>query len=148
MQPVIKTMKVRCSVEHAFRVFTTRVDQWWPPNHRAVDGSTLQFEPTVGGAFVEEAPDGRLMELGRVLRWDPPHGIAYTWHRGSGDRPTRVEVVFAAVPEGTVVTVRHDVGESGLGAEWPERARGFARAWGHLHDAFVSFIDRNQESQP
>lgn len=88
------------------------------------------------------------MELGRILRWDPPNGIAYTWHRGSGARPTRVDVEFATAGESTVVTVRHAVGESGLGAEWLVRVKGFARAWEHLHDAFLEFIDHNQEQQP
>ena len=44
-EPVLRQITVACSVEHAFRVFTAKLDLWWPPGHRKFSGSSLALEP-------------------------------------------------------------------------------------------------------
>lgn len=138
-EPVEKTVRVRCSVPHAFRVFTERIDLWWPSGHRRDPGSVIFLEAGEGGRFGERLPGGEERVLGVVLEWDPPERLVYSWWPGAIDAPTRVEVRF--LEEGTDATrveVRHSVGDSELGDLWPERAALFARAWGAVLPAYAA----------
>lgn len=139
--PVERTIRVRCPVEHAFRVFTRRIDAWWPAGHRRFAGSTLTLEATPGGRFYERAPSGDEALLGEVLTVDPPHHITYTWRPGAITAPTEVEIRFTADGDATRVDVTHREGPAAMGERWPERAALFARAWSHVLPAYAAHID-------
>ena len=138
-EPVRREVIVECEVERAFEVFVTEVDLWWPPSHRQLTASKLGFEPKPGGLFYEKNAERRV-ELGRVLRWEPPSRLTYTWWPGADDAPTEVDVRFVELGASTRVEVVHAEGESGLDADWPRRAKGFARAWGEVLPAFESAV--------
>lgn len=137
-QPVQKSIVVRCSVAHAFRVFTDRIDLWWPPSHRKDPDSVFFLEAGEGGRFGERLPAGDERILGEVLLWEPPERLVYSWWPGAVDAPTRVEVRFSPEAGATRVDVTHAIGESGLGERWPERARIFTRAWDQVLPAFAA----------
>jgi uncharacterized protein YndB with AHSA1/START domain len=140
---------VRCSVEHAFAVFTARIDAWWPSGHRHLPDARLTLEGRVGGRFFERGADGREHELGEVTRWEPPHRVAYTWHPGALTRPTAVEVRFSAQGATTRVEVTHAEGDANLGEAWPTRAQKFDAAWRHVLPAFAAAAHHNvKESTP
>lgn len=115
--------------DDAFRVFTEDLDQWWRRGiayraggkHRSV----LRLEPRVGGRLTEtiEAPSGtRVVELGRVIAWEPPARLAFEWRAVnfvSGEK-TEVEVRFEPSPSGTRVTVTHR-GWSAIRPDHPAR---------------------------
>ncbi len=136
--PVRRQVRVRCSVDHAFETFTSRIDSWWPKSHRRFKGSRMNIEAKVGGRFYESTGSGQEAALGEVLRWDPPRAIAYTWHPGALDKPTKVEVTFADDGTHTVVEVVHAEGESALGDVWPERVRLFEKGWSTVLPAFLT----------
>lgn len=136
-EPLVRTVRVACPVEHAFEVFTSRLDMWWPRSHRRFERSRLQLEVWKGGRFFECSDTGDEVELGQVLRCEPPHRITYTWHPGAIMGPTEVDVRFVAEGEHTLVEVVHGEGASALGEAWPERAQRFARAWSEVLPAFV-----------
>ena len=79
MNAIQKTVRVRCSPGHAFRVFTRQIDMWWPPDHRTLSGSTIALEGRAGGRFYEQRRDGTVRELGHVLDWAPPERLSYAW---------------------------------------------------------------------
>ncbi|MCA9493470.1 MAG: SRPBCC domain-containing protein [Myxococcales bacterium] len=109
-----RSIVVRVAPELAFRVFTERTDLWWPRDHRPLgrDDARLALEPGVGGSLAERAEDGTEVLLGRVLAWEPPLALALAFFPGSGPTaPTRVDVRFVAVDEGTRVEVEHGPGE-------------------------------------
>lgn len=139
-EPIRRTVSVRCPVEHAFRVFTHRIDAWWPAGHRRFDRSTLTLEAEPGGRFFERAPDGREVVLGKVLTVEAPHHITYTWHPGAITAPTAVEIRFTADGELTRVDVTHHEADAAMGDRWPERAALFTRAWSHVLPAFAAAI--------
>jgi len=87
-EPVKKSLRVECGVEHAFEVFTSRIDLWWPRSHRRFAGSVMLLEPAVGGRFTERTPAGEDVRLGEVIRYEPPHAISYTWYPGAIEEPT------------------------------------------------------------
>ncbi|WP_428262543.1 SRPBCC domain-containing protein [Haliangium sp.] len=144
-EPVRREVRVRCSLEHAFDVFTTRLDLWWPKGHRRFDRSRLILEPEQGGRFFERADSGEEAVLGEVLRCQPPHGITYTWYPGAGVGPTQVEVSFRDEGEHTLVEVVHSEGDSALAEAWPARATLFVRAWSHVLPAFAAFAERTPQ---
>jgi uncharacterized protein YndB with AHSA1/START domain len=133
-------------VAHAFEVFTSRIDLWWPPGHRKFQDSRLVLEPVTGGRFVERAADGSEVTLGQVTRCEPPHHISYTWHPGAISRPTHVEVRFAADGPDTVVTVVH--AEAGaLGDTWPEKVTLFERGWQAVLAAFTAHAAAQENAE-
>jgi hypothetical protein len=85
--------------------------RWWPfVGHSCSDaaGAEVVFEPRVGGAVTEHAPDGRTYPWGTLTAWDPPHGFAMHWHPGPpADQATQLEVRFAPLTSGCRVRVIH-----------------------------------------
>lgn len=139
--PLERSLTVRCSVEHAFDTFTARVDLWWPPGHRRLDGSRLAIESRVGGRFFERDDRGEEALLGEVVRWEPPHRLTYTWYPGARVGPTLVDVRFVAEGAATRVEVTHSEGDAALGDEWPTRVARFERAWARVLPAFERCVE-------
>lgn len=134
--PLQKSILVRCSLDHAFAVFTGRIDLWWPPSHRKFAGSELCLEPHAGGRFFERAPDGREATLGEVLTYEPPVRLVYAWVPGSLTGPTHVDVRFSRSDDSTLIEVAHS---PGLGSDvFAERVALFERAWSSVLPAFVA----------
>ena len=103
-----KSVFLHCQPAEAFKLFTSRISEWWPETHRPTKDpkSHLFLEPA--GRFRERSRDGREIELGRVIAWEPPHRLAFDFYLGTSEaQPTAVEVTFALEEEGTRVTVCH-----------------------------------------
>lgn len=134
---VRKTVALRCPPEHAFRVFTERVDAWWPPSHRAL-GGRMALEPGVGGRLLERAGTQERV-LGRVVEWAPPGRLAFAWRLGApAEVTTLATVTFAPEGEGTRVDVVHVESVPRL-PDWGRTATIFDRAWGHVLEALAAF---------
>lgn len=112
-EPVIKRVTVACGADEAFEVFVARIGVWWPKGHSASAASghealDVTIEPRVGGAVYETMYDGGRNDWGEVLVYEPGALLAMTWHPGNNaECPTRVEVRFEAVAEGTLVELTH-----------------------------------------
>jgi uncharacterized protein YndB with AHSA1/START domain len=133
-EPLRRSLRVRCPVARAFEVFTSRVDQWWPPGHRRSQRSELVLEGKVGGRFFERDEAGSEVELGEVLLWEPPTRLRYSWRPGSSSGPTEVEVCFRGEGDVTLVEVTHSAGR--IGPDWAERVQRFERAWAVVLPAY------------
>ena len=130
-----KSVLLRCPPDDAFRLFTSRISEWWPVTHRPTKDaeSELRIEPT--GRFWERACDGREIELGRVLAWEPPNRLALDFYIGTNaEQPTALEVTFTAEAEGTRVTVHHRAKPESAEL-WNQRAPVFERSWEAVLDA-------------
>ena len=123
------SVQLALSLEAAFELFTTGISEWWPPENRHLGdrASTLHLQET--GRFFERATDGREVELGLVLEWDAPRFLLLDFYVATGPaHPTRVEVRFEQVADGTVVEVTH----SPTGASealWEGRVHRYVAAW-------------------
>jgi uncharacterized protein YndB with AHSA1/START domain len=118
---VRKSVRVAASVERAFSVFVEQMETWWPATHHI--GSTpfeaIFVEPRAGGRWYERNANGETCEWGTVLKWEPPHCVAFSWHVGPGhDSPdwtfdpdmakaSEVEIRFMADGLGTLVELEH-----------------------------------------
>ena len=139
-EPLRKSVRIPCPLEHAFEVFTGRIDLWWPESHRRFDRSELVLPSEPGGRFVERSATGEEARLGEVFLCEPPHRIAYTWYPGGGTGPTEVDVRFSSDGDHTVVEVTHSEGPSGLGDTWPERAAIFLKNWDFVLERYVRHV--------
>ena len=72
---------VDAPAERAFRVFTERFDRIKPREHNmlAVDIAESVFEPHVGGRVFDRGVDGSECQWGRVLAYEPPDRIVFSW---------------------------------------------------------------------
>src|SRR3569833_4769061 len=104
---LVRTIDLSCGVEHAFEVFTKKIDLWWPRGHRKTPDGALRLDAVTGGALADRAPDGSEWTMARVTAIDPPSLLALDWYPGSPAAPTSVEVRFAASGDGTTISVSH-----------------------------------------
>jgi uncharacterized protein YndB with AHSA1/START domain len=107
-QTAIRTeIVVDAPVERAFRVFTEQFDRIKPREHNmlAVDIAESVFEPHPGGRVYDRGVDGSECQWARVLAYEPPDRIAFTWDinpqwqlESDPTRASEVEIRF--IPEG------------------------------------------------
>ncbi len=72
---------VDAPIEHAFRVFTEGIGEWWDAGHHLLDGeiASMTFEPRVGGHIIDRNTDGRELAWARVLAYEPPTRVVFSW---------------------------------------------------------------------
>ncbi len=86
LDPIIKTMKVPCSQEKAFRIFLHEMDSWWPLGRFTVSAMggqaarSIRVEPKQGGQIVEIGPDDTEHLWGTIKSYDPPGFIGMDFH--------------------------------------------------------------------
>ncbi|WP_334161398.1 SRPBCC family protein [Phenylobacterium sp.] len=110
---VYVALRVKATPERAFAAFTGEIGAWWRPNGlfqttpRAP--GILAFEPGEGGRLTETLASGKVFEIGRILAWEPPSRLVFTWRQANfpPELATEVEVRFEAVGAETRVSVEH-----------------------------------------
>ena len=141
IEPLRMSFEIRCSPEHAFEVWTTRLSSWWPKGHSASgDPDTLVvLERRLGGRIFERIPDGTEIDWGEITLWNPPNRLGYVWHI-SRDRSdaTNVDLTFEELEDGTTrLDIVHD-GWEHLGAEGPAFREANTSGWNALIPSFVT----------
>ena len=134
-----------CSPAHAFRVFTTMTELWWPRHHRRTESATMIFEPMIGGRLLERAPDGGEWVIGKITAYDAPERLSFDWFPGSPAAPTAVQVSFDAAPGGAEITIVHRALSEGAIAAWPGKVGLFERGWDTILPALSRFVASNRE---
>lgn len=81
---VRKEIVVRAPIERAFRVFTEEFDKIKPHEHNllAVPIAETVFEPRAGGHIYDRGVDGSECRWARVLAYEPPDRVVFTWDIG------------------------------------------------------------------
>jgi uncharacterized protein YndB with AHSA1/START domain len=108
-EAVRKTVLVGADPETAFRVFTDKIQSWWPLGTHGIFGDDAESLAFRDEQIVESAKDGREAVWGKILAWEPPTRLHMTWRPGfDPDTPdTEVEVLFTGEGEGTRVELIH-----------------------------------------
>ncbi len=132
LPPVEREVWAPLGCDAAFELFTAHLARWWPLASHSCSGdraAEVQFEPRVGGAVTERAPDGRLHAWGTLTEWQPPSAFAMRWHPGQdAEAATRLRVSFTPEAGGTRVQVHH----AGWSARSPAAAPvrdGYHQGW-------------------
>jgi len=104
-------------IERAFKVFTGSFDRIKPREHNmlSVDIAESVFEPRVGGRVFDRGVDGSECQWARVLAYEPPGRIVFTWDinpqwqiDSEPENTSEVEVRFIAeAPDRTRVELEH-----------------------------------------
>jgi len=144
---VVADIEIAAPPERVFRALVDpgELGAWW---QRASVGLTTRWtlEARRGGAWRAEGRDdacGPWMLHGRVVTFDPPRALAYTWneridpaYRESLPVETLVRYDLTATPAGTRVTVTHS------GFPVPSAIRdGYANGWPEVLDLLAAHLD-------
>ncbi|MBO0678795.1 SRPBCC family protein [Mycolicibacterium sp. S2-37] len=106
VEPIRKSVVVNTGVERAFAVFTDRFDAIKPREHNLlpVPIARTVFEARVGGHIYDEGVDGTRCEWARVLVYEPPVRLVFSWDISASwqletdlARTSEVEIRFVAM---------------------------------------------------
>jgi uncharacterized protein YndB with AHSA1/START domain len=107
---------VNAAADRAFKLFTEQFDRIKPHEHNmlGVDIAESVFEPRVGGRIFDRGADGSECQWGRVLAYEPPARIVFTWGisptwqiETDPDKSSEVEVRFVEDGPRTRVELEH-----------------------------------------
>ena len=114
---VRKQIVVDAPIERAFTVFTDRFGDFKPPEHNLLGAPIAEtvFQPWAGGNIVDKAADGSECRWARILAFDPPDRVVFSWDispqwqiEPDPDRTSEVEVRFVPEsPDRTRVELEH-----------------------------------------
>jgi len=81
---VNRSVVIDAPVEHAFKVFTERFGDFKPREHNllGVPITETVFEARVGGHIYDRAEDGSECRWARVLAYEPPSRVVFSWDIG------------------------------------------------------------------
>lgn len=132
-EPIRHHVVVNATIEHAFAVFTARFGDFKPREHNllAVPVAETIFECRAGGHIYDRGVDGSVCRWARVLVYDPPVRVVFTWDIGPTwqletdlSKASEVEVRFTAQ---SATTTRVDIEHRHLdrhGPGWESVANG------------------------
>lgn len=123
IEPVVKALELRAPIDKAFHHFTANIHLWWPLAHHSLsleNAKSVVFEGKAGGRIYEIDNIGKEREWGRVLEWDAPHRVVFSWVLEAPEKKTEVEVQFAERGDGaSTLTLIHSGWDARPdGAEW------------------------------
>ncbi|MEO6712800.1 MAG: SRPBCC family protein [Mycobacteriales bacterium] len=80
-QVVRRQIVVDASIDKAFATFVERFGDFKPKEHNilAVPITSTTFEPRVGGHIYDVAEDGSECRWARVLAYEPPDRVVFSW---------------------------------------------------------------------
>jgi uncharacterized protein YndB with AHSA1/START domain len=102
---VRKQIVVAAPIARAFTVFTEQFGDFKPPEHNLLPAPLAEtvFEPHVGGNIYDRAVDGTECRWARILAFDPPERVVFSWDispqwriETDHDLTSEVEVRFIA----------------------------------------------------
>jgi uncharacterized protein YndB with AHSA1/START domain len=111
------SIEVDVAPQRAFAAFTEQIADWWNPDHHIIEAplAGMVFEPRVGGHVYDVGADGSECRWARVLAFDPPHRLVFSWDISTQwkiepdpERTSEVEVTFTEIEPGrTRVALEH-----------------------------------------
>jgi uncharacterized protein YndB with AHSA1/START domain len=142
---------VDAPIERAFSVFTEGFGRFKPPEHNllGVEIAETVFEPRVGGHLYDRGVDGSECRWARVLVYEPPHRVVFSWDIDAAwrvetdpDRTSEVDVRFVAeTPERTRVDLEHrHLDRHGEGWEGVREGVGSDGGWPLYLQRFVALF--------
>jgi uncharacterized protein YndB with AHSA1/START domain len=153
-EPIVtRSVIVNAPLEKAFERFTVGFGEFKPPEHNLLQAPLAEtvFEPRVGGHIYDRATDGSVCKWARVLAYDPPHRVVFSWDIGptwqletDPAKASEVEVRFAADSDGrTRVELEHrHIDRHGPGWEGISAGVDAEDGWPLYLDRFAALFGR------
>ena len=148
---VRRQIVVDAPIEQAFTTFTDRFGAFKPPEHNLLAAPIAEtvFEPRVGGHIYDRATDGTECRWARVLVYDPPRRVVFSWDispqwqvETEPDNTSEVEVRFIAEdPQRTRVELEHrNLDRHGPGWEAVRDGVGHDQGWSLYLDRYAALF--------
>jgi uncharacterized protein YndB with AHSA1/START domain len=145
---------VLAPLERAFKVFTEDFGRFKPREHNllGVEIAESVFEPRVGGHIFDRGVDGSECRWARVLAYEPPHRVVFSWDIGAQwqiatdqARTSEVEVRFVSeTPERTRVELEHrHLDRHGDGWKGVRDGVGGDRGWPLYLERYAALFQRD-----
>lgn len=125
LEAVRKAIVVSAPPEQAWKVFTEDMAAWWPLASHSLGGEDTEAAVIDEQRIYERLKDGTEHTWGRILTWEPPHRVVFTWEIDPQRCGNEIEVRFAAEGEGTRVELEH----RGWPAEAGDKRTDYAEGW-------------------
>jgi uncharacterized protein YndB with AHSA1/START domain len=102
---VRRDIVVNAPIDRAFETFVGRFGDFKPAEHNLLGSPIARttFDPQVGGHIYDVGEDGSECRWARVLAYDPPHRVVFSWDispywqiESDPDHASEVEVRFVA----------------------------------------------------
>jgi uncharacterized protein YndB with AHSA1/START domain len=89
MEPIQHTVEVPLPPERAFARFVEQLGEWWPAEYTWSQDvlEAIGIEPRAGGMCFERGPHGFRCDWGRVVAFEPPERLVFTWQIGPSREP-------------------------------------------------------------
>ena len=114
---VRRQVTVDAPIDRAFEVFVKQFGDFKPKEHNMLGASIVKttFEPRVGGHIYDRAEDGSECRWARVLAYEPPDRVVFSWDispywqlEADEANASEVEVRFIAeTPDRTRLELEH-----------------------------------------
>ena len=140
-QPTVRRhVVVDAPIADAFAVFVERFGDFKPKEHNLLGADIVEtrFEPRVGGHIYDRAADGSECHWARVLAYEPPQRVVFSWEispqwqiQSDEASASEVEVTFTAEsPTRTRVDLEHrNLERHGPGWEYVRDGVGDEGGW-------------------
>lgn len=148
--PITGTATVAVPVDEAFRLFTGSINSWWPHQFHIgqAEVAEIVLEPHEDGRWYERGVDGTECDWGRVLIWEPPRRLVFTWQINGTwqfdpdpEHASEIDVRFTANgPALTTVAVEHSSFERLVGGGTINDAIRGGGGWVLLLDCFAETV--------
>jgi uncharacterized protein YndB with AHSA1/START domain len=150
--PVVsRSVVVNAPLDKAFERFTVGFGDFKPPEHNLLAAPIAEtvFEPRVGGHIYDRATDGSVCKWARVLAYEPPHRVVFSWDIGptwqletNPELTSEVEVRFSAEGDNrTRVELEHrNLDRHGPGWEGVSAGVAGTDGWPLYLDRFVALF--------
>ena len=157
--PVRKSVTVKATPQHAFRVFTEEFDTWWPRSHH-IGKAPLEkavVETRLHGRCYGRSTDGTECDWGTVTVWEPPHRFVLAWQITAAwqfepdlAKSSEVEVRFTPEADGsTRVDLEHrHFHRHGTGADAIRTSVDSPNGWTGLLQLFATRAGQTSVSEP
>ncbi len=139
---VRKTLVVEAPAARAFEVFTDPIGAWWPLGTHARStelAETAILQGREGGRASRRRRDADEADWGRVLVWEPPRRVVFTWE--ITQPATEVEVRFTPEGDATRVDLEHR-GWERLGSEGEQRRQSYDEGWSYVLSRYEEAVGR------
>ena len=101
MAPIKKEVVVDASQETSFKVFTEKIDQWWPKELHVGKAPLREsiLEPKPSGRWYSTHEDGSEVTIGYIIDWNPFDRLLLAWQIDGNftydpDLVSEIEVTF------------------------------------------------------
>ncbi len=147
MSSVRSEVVVEAPADRAFRVFTEKMETWWPATHHIgkSEFKSIVLDRRANGRWAEIGVDGSECDWGHVLVWDPPRRLVLAWQLTADwqfdqNFATEVEINFTPIAAGkTRVALEHrNLERFGMNEEAVRKSVGSDGGWPMIMQKFAN----------